>query len=217
MDVMIIYIDEAGRWPLAGPVYVWLVTLQGRVPLKGYKDSKKCTPKLREKLYAKAMKQKKIHRAAAKCDHSFIDKQWISTAIHTAICNGLEKLLMQFVHQEIIGLKNIIKHLGKKNIKLVLDGKYDFKLRSVLGVEVETIIQGDQKIPQIGLASIIAKVQRDAEMMKYHKKYPKYAFDQHKWYGTKLHCDRLAKHGPCKIHRKTFLQKPDNQQSLFSQ
>lgn len=87
---------------------------------------------------------------------------------------------MQFVHQEIIGLKNIIKHLGKKNIKLVLDGKYDFKLRSVLGVEVETIIQGDQKIPQIGLASIIAKVQRDAEMMKYHKKYPKYAFDQHK-------------------------------------
>lgn len=87
---------------------------------------------------------------------------------------------MKFVDKNIKGLKNIIKHLGKKNIKIVLDGKYDFKLRSVLGVEVETIVKGDDKVPQIGLASIIAKVQRDAEMINYHKKYPTYGFDQHK-------------------------------------
>jgi len=215
MEKITIYIDEVGRWPLAWPVTVWLVTLQGRVWLKDYKDSKKCTPELREKLYAQAMKQKNIYRATARCDHDFIDKQWISTAIHTAICNGLEELLMKLVDKNIKGLKNIIKYFGKKNIKIVLDGKYDFKLRSVLGVEVETIVKGDDKVPQIGLASIIAKVQRDAEMVNYHKKYPKYGFDQHKWYGTKLHRDALAQHGPCKIHRKSFLIKFNNQQSLF--
>lgn len=98
----------------------------------------------------------------------------------------------------------------------MLDGKYDFKLRAMLGVEVETVVDGDAKIPQIGMASILAKVERDREMMMYHKKYPKYRFDQHKGYGTQLHRDRLAKYGPCKIHRKSYLEKPDNQQPLFS-
>jgi len=87
---------------------------------------------------------------------------------------------MKFVDQEITGLKNIVKHIGKKNIKIMLDGKYDFKLRAMLGVEVITVIDGDAKVPQIGMASILAKVQRDAEMVKYHKKYPRYRFDQHK-------------------------------------
>lgn len=62
----------------------------------------------------------------------------------------------------------------------MLDGKYDFRLRKTLGVEVETIIHGDDIVPQISMASIIAKVERDAEMVAYHKKYPRYHFDQHK-------------------------------------
>lgn len=214
MKKITIYIDEAGRWPLAWPVYVWLVMLEGRVSLKGYRDSKKCTPALREKLYNQSTKHKHIHRATAKSQHDFIDTRWISLAIHTAICDGLEQLLMKFADKKVKGLKGIVKHIGPQNIKLVLDGKYDFKLRSVLGVEVETIVKGDDKVPQIGMASILAKVERDAEMMKYHKKYPRYLFDKHKGYGTQLHRDALMKHGPCKIHRKSFLTKQPLQQCL---
>ena len=217
MDFLTVYIDEVGRWPLAGPVYVWLVAQKKRIVLKGYKDSKKCTPELREKLYQKMINHKNIYRTTAKCDHDFIDKQGISCAIYTSIYKGLEELLMKFVDQEITGLKNIVKHIGKKNIKIMLDGKYDFKLRAMLGVEVITVIDGDAKVPQIGMASILAKVQRDAEMVKYHKKYSRYRFDQHKWYGTQLHRDRLAKYGPCRIHRKSYLTKPDNQQPLFQE
>lgn len=74
----------------------------------------------------------------------------------------------------------MIKDIGPENITLVLDGNHDFKLRKTLGIEVETIVHGDDLVPQISMASIIAKVERDAEMVTYHKKYPKYQFDKHK-------------------------------------
>lgn len=200
-----IYIDEVGRWPLAGPVYVWLVMTTENASLLGYRDSKKCTPKLREILYQKISTDKNIQRATAKCSHSFIDTKWISTAIHIAIIMGLEKLLLKHTKKGSVGIKDMIKHIGPKNIQLVLDGNHDFKIRNTLWIAVETIIKGDDKIPQIAMASIVAKVERDAEMVKYHKKYPAYLFDQHKWYGTLCHRQAIIKHGPCKIHRKTFL------------
>lgn len=205
--MMKIYIDEVGRWPLAGPVYVWLILLKGKISLKGYKDSKKCSPKLRGILYQRIIKEKNVCRTTAKCNHSFIDKQGISKAIHISIINGLEDLLSKQMKKNIIGLKNIIKDIGPENITLILDGNHDFKLRKTLGIAVETIIHGDDLIPQISMASIIAKVQRDAEMVDYHKKYPKYKFDQHKWYGTLLHRTALQQYGPCRIHRKTYLTK----------
>jgi len=205
--LMIIYIDEVGRWPLAGPVYVWLILIKGKVSFKGYKDSKKCTQKLREALYQRIIKEKNVHRTTAKCEHGFIDKYWISKAIHTAITKGLEDLLSKQIKEEIIGLKHIIKHIGSENIILVLDGNHDFKLRKTLGIEVATIIHGDDLIPQISMASIIAKVERDTEMIAYHKKYPKYGFNQHKWYGTLLHRTAIQQYGPCRIHRKSYLTK----------
>lgn len=207
MSKFVIYIDEVGRWPLAGPVYVWLVLLKAKISFKGYKDSKKCSAKLRETLYAKIAKEKNVQRVTAKCSHSFIDQQWISLAIHTAICKGLEELLSKQIKKKIVGLKNIIKYIGPKNIKLVLDGNHDFKLKKTLGIEVETIIHGDDLVPQISMASILAKVERDVEMVKYHKKYPKYEFDQHKWYGTLVHRMAIQKHGPCSIHRRSYLTK----------
>ncbi len=216
MERITIYIDEAGRGPLAWPVYVWLVALKKRIVLKGYRDSKQCSEILRERLYQKIVTHKNVYRTTAKCDHVFIDQQGISCAIHTSIHTWLEVILKNFVDENVRWLKNIIKQIGKKNIQIMLDGKYDFKLRAMLGVEVETVVDGDAKIPQIGMASILAKVERDREMQMYHKKYPKYGFDQHKGYGTQLHRDRLAKYGPCKIHRKSYLEKPDTQQSLFS-
>lgn len=104
----------------------------------------------------------------------------MSVAIQTAIVKGLEKLLSQEVPKDIVGIKNMIKYLGHQNIKLVLDGKFDFRLRKKLAIVVETIVHGDDLVPQISMASILAKVERDEEMVNYHKKYPQYGFDQHK-------------------------------------
>jgi ribonuclease HII len=128
-------------------------------------------------------------------------------------------LLQKILNKEHDSLKTLIAAIGHKHIKVVIDGKYDFKLRNTLHIEVETIVDGDAKIPQIGMASILAKVERDREMIQIHKKYPKYGFDKHKGYGTQIHRDRILQYGPCKIHRKSFLKKlyhSDNQQQLFS-
>lgn len=85
-----------------------------------------------------------------------------------------------YTKKKSTGIKNIIKTLGSENIIVVLDGNYDFKLRKTLGIKVKTIVHGDDLVPQISMASIIAKVERDAEMVAYHKKYPKYHFAAHK-------------------------------------
>ena len=88
-----------------------------------------------------------------------------------------------------------------------MDGNHDFKLRKTLGIEVQTIVHGDDLVPQISMASIIAKVERDAEMVAYHTKYPKYQFDKHKGYGTLVHRTAIQQYGPCRIHRKRYLTK----------
>lgn len=207
MKKLSIYIDEVGRWPLAGPVYVWLVLLTGKVSLFWYKDSKKCSPKLRETLYQKMLKEKNVRRVTAKCSHGCIDKKWLSSSIQAAIIKGLETLLAQYIQKDISGIKNIITHIGNKNITLILDGKFDFRLRKSLEIGVETIVHGDDLVPQISMASILAKVERDREMLKHHKKYPQYGFDQHKWYGTLAHRRAIQQYGPCAIHRKSFLTK----------
>lgn len=207
MQRFTLYVDEVGRWPLAGPVYVWLVLLTGKVSLRWYKDSKKCSPKLRETLYQKMLKEKNLCRVTAKSSHTYIDKKWLSLAIQTAIIKGIEALLAKQIQKNISGIKNIINHIGSKNITLIVDGKFDFRLRKTLGIDVETIIHGDDLVPQISMASILAKVERDREMVNYHKKYPQYGFDQHKWYGTLAHRRAIQHHGPCPIHRKSFLTK----------
>jgi ribonuclease HII len=87
----------------------------------------------------------------------------------------------------------------------MLDGNNDFGLRKKLNCEVETIIKGDDKIPAISAASIVAKVTRDVYMRLQHHKYPHYEFATHKGYGTKLHYEKLALHGQSPLHRKSFL------------
>ncbi len=207
MKAYTIYIDEVGRWPLAWPMYVGLVMLQGRVSLQWYKDSKKCSPALREQLYHKMLQEKHLSRVTAKCTAAYIDKSGISKSLQTAICTWLEKLFNQSLTLPTTRLHNIIKQLSPKNITLVIDGNYDFGLQKKLGVNVQTIIHGDDLVPQISMASILAKVERDTEMVRYHQKYPKYGFDKHKWYGTLQHRKALKKYGPCKIHRLSFLAK----------
>ena len=89
-----------------------------------------------------------------------------------------------------------------KNCEVFLDGGL-----YIQNLKFKIIIRGDEKIPAISLASIIAKVSRDRQMINLHKKYPKYGFEKHKGYGTKKHFKAIRKHGPSKIHRLTFLKK----------
>jgi ribonuclease HII len=93
------------------------------------------------------------------------------------------------------------------HIKLILDWNRDFGLRKMFPFwEIKTIISGDAKVKEIWMASIVAKVSRDHIMENLPKKYVKYNFDKHKWYGTKEHKELIEKHGPCDIHRKLFLK-----------
>ncbi len=90
---------------------------------------------------------------------------------------------------------------------VIIDGNHDFHLRKTLGIQTQNIIEGDKKVPQISMASILAKVARDREMIMYHDAYPHYGFDRHKGYGTQYHRQMVSQYGPCAIHRKTFLSR----------
>ncbi len=200
---MKIYIDEAGRGPLAGPVYVGLILEDGKSRksvFTKFGDSKQIAPKKREEIFD-GLKNSTIVWAYGDSSASYIDRRGIVKALQHAICKGLWKLSWQ---KWIIKV-DVLRHwLAKNNILLVLDGNHDFGLSKLLHVEVQTIIKWDSKVKQIGAASIVAKVLRDREMVRLHKKYPRYGFGKHMGYGTQLHRDAIQKYGPSKIHRKSF-------------
>ena len=179
----VIGIDEAGRGPLAGPVAVAAVAVAASLRiLKNIKDSKKLSAKKRE-IWRKIIKNN-FECHCAFISHKVIDKIGISRAT-------------------VLGVKKVLEKFSKKANLILLDGS----LKAPKKYKQKTIIKGDEKIPLISAASIIAKVSRDKKMLVFHKKFPKYCFDRHKGYGTKLHYKKLKKHGLCSIHRRTFLRK----------
>lgn len=223
----IIGIDEVGRGPLAGPVTVAAVaaTVNLKFRIKNLelnlrksdfqkltinnsdrksdfpilKDSKRLTPKQREIWFNCIKKHPKIFYAIASVSPKVIDRINISNAANLAAARALNKLLAT-------------SHLGlatRKNI--FLDGGLYIKTKTLMAngytLNPRTIIKGDEKIPAISLASIVAKVTRDRMMRKLHKKYPKYGFDRHKGYGTKKHFKMIRKYGLSPIHRKSFNSK----------
>jgi len=99
--------------------------------------------------------------------------------------------------------EGLLEKFDRKIGLVLLDGA----LRAPKNYKQKTIIKGDEKIPLISAASIIAKTARDKKMLVFHKKFPQYRFDKHKGYGTKLHYKKLKKHGLCEIHRKSYLKK----------
>ncbi len=197
----IIGIDEVGRGPLAGPVTVAAVLLTA--DLKTYKlknlktplrDSKKLNPKQRESWFV-FIKQQKIPYATANVFPKTIDKINISKAANLAATKALYKLIINN------------KQLKTDNLKILLDGglRVNPNSKTKKFKNIKTIIRGDEKIPAIALASIVAKVRRDKYMGEIHKKFPQYDFKKHKGYGTKIHYKLLKKNGSSKIHRKSFL------------
>ncbi|MFA5747715.1 MAG: ribonuclease HII [Candidatus Absconditabacterales bacterium] len=225
---MKIYIDEVGRGPLAGPLYVGLIlTLQNIKKNKLFQDSKKLTEKKRELAFTAIQKledDSKILYSTGITNNKEIDKYGVTKSINLAITRGIFNLLKKlneiypksntkdiFKQNKItyLELKKLIQIFSKyfKHFpQLIIDGNHDFNLKKDLGINTKTIIKGDEKIIQISMASIVAKVCRDNFMQKIHKKYPKYLFNKHKGYGSLLHRNLIKKNGICLQHRKLFLK-----------
>lgn len=192
----IIGVDEVGRGPLAGPVTVGAVLIPRdfEFPKIGPKDSKKLSQKKREEWFLYARGHNNILYTTASISSSIIDKINISKATLLAVERALGKLF-----QINNGYHSLLR-IG--DVEVLLDGL----LRAPKEYKQKTIIRGDEKVPVISLASIIAKVTRDAYMVKTSEKYPQYGFENHKGYGTKKHYEAIKKYGAIDIHRKSFLK-----------
>lgn len=209
---MKLFIDEAGRWPLAWPMHVGIILPLKKFDKNKFKDSKKLSEKQREELFSHIEKLQsgwKILFTIASVSNTEIDKLGMTKALNLAIKRGIYQILF-WTNKKGVSKKEVEKWQKETwdNIELIIDWNNKFWLDKDLVINVETIIKWDDKIKEISMASILAKVSRDRIMEnEMDKKYPKYNFKKHKWYWTKEHRDAILKYGPCKIHRKLFLRK----------
>ena len=174
-------VDEVGRGSLIGPVYAAAVILNDSINKKILKDSKKISKDKREKL-SKLIKKKST---------------W---SIGRASVKEIEKL--NILRASLLAMKRAIIKLKKKPELVLVDGNM---LPSIKNYNLKYIIRGDEKIPSISAASIIAKVARDKFISNLAKKFKRYGWDTNFGYGTKKHLIALKKFGATKHHRKTFL------------
>ncbi len=177
-------VDEAGRGPLAGPVYAAAVILPDDCVIDGLNDSKKLTEAKRKKLY-----------------DVIIDK-----AVAYCIANASVEEIEQFniLEATFIAMNRAIDGLSKSADYALIDGN---RVPRNIKIPCETVIGGDAKSFSIAAASILAKVSRDRYIVELDEKYPQYNFKKHKGYGTKEHVEAILKYGPCEIHRLSFLTK----------
>ena len=180
---MICGVDEAGRGPLAGPVCAAAVILPAGLVIDGLDDSKKLSDKRRRELFP-IIKESALAYGIAFASETEIDNINILQATFFAMERALQQL-------EI-----------KPELALI-----DGNRTKDFGIPVETVVHGDSRSASIAAASVLAKVTRDDFMLEMAQKYPEYLFDVHKGYGTKAHCAAILEHGPCPIHRTTFLKK----------
>ena len=209
----VVGLDEAGRGPLAGPVVAGAVIIKNLKSIlnepifKKVKDSKMLSAEQREEIYNYFKKNSGIEWGIGIVSEKVIDKINILEATKLAMEKAIKDLELSFPRkrESMVGLSKlwIPSQAGNDTMKveyLLIDG--NFKINSL--ILQKSIAKADQKVFSCALASIFAKVTRDGIMQKEHKKYPKYGFNQHKGYGTDFHFKMLKKHGPCKIHRKSF-------------
>jgi len=173
-------VDEVGRGSLVGPVYAAAVILKKNLDKKKLKDSKKLTKKNREIL------EKYIKK----------NSYW---SIGSASLKEIEKL--NILNASLLAMKRAIKKLKKKPTLVLIDGN---KVPKIKNYNLKYVIKGDEKIPEISAASIIAKVSRDRLITKMSKKYIRYSWNKNAGYGTKDHLSAIKKFGITKHHRKTF-------------
>jgi ribonuclease HII len=184
-DADICGVDEAGRGPLAGPVVAAAVILDPERPIEGLRDSKLLTELQRVRLAGEIRRKAKAF-AVASASHREIDGINILQASLLAMERAVFRL-------------RLVPHLIR------VDGRQipSFHERARI-YRAEPVIDGDNLVPVISAASILAKVCRDRLMRRLHRRYPQYGFDQNKGYATAAHLRALAAFGPCAIHRATF-------------
>ena len=180
MKKIIAGVDEVGRGSLIGPVYAAAVILKERIDKKKLKDSKKLSKKNREILEV------------------YIKKNCI-WAIGSASLKEIEKY--NILNASLLAMKRAIIKLKKKPEQILIDGN---KVPKIKNYNLKYVVKGDQKIPEISAASIIAKVSRDRLIKKMSKKYIRYFWNKNAGYGTKDHLSAIKKFGITKHHRKTF-------------
>lgn len=176
-------VDEAGRGPLAGPVFAAAVILPRGYVIDGVNDSKKLTEKKREQLYSK------------------IKEQSLAYCVASASVDETDEI--NILNATFLAMTRAVSGLQVKADFALVDGN---RLPS-LEIDAKAVVKGDALSESIAAASILAKVERDHFMLNLANEYPNYAFEKHKGYGTKLHIEMIKKYGASNVHRKTFLKK----------
>lgn len=173
-------VDEAGRGPIAGPVYAAAVVLDPARPIRGLKDSKLLAASRREVL-------SEAIRARAR-------------AWHVAWASVEEIDRLNILGAALLAMQRAVEGLGFQPEETLVDGNR----LPILACPARCIVDGDALHPVISAASILAKTARDAEMQRLHERFPQYRFDQHKGYATREHLELLQRYGACEIHRRSF-------------
>ena len=174
-------VDEAGRGPLAGPVYAAAVILDPARRVNGLADSKVLDPARREILAAR------------------IKDRAIAWSIAFATVEEIDRL--NIFHASMLAMRRAVQGLRVRPDEAWIDGN---SRPGGLDCEALAFVDGDARHKPISAASILAKTARDAEMTALHDRYPEYRFDRHKGYATPEHLEALGRVGPCEIHRRSF-------------
>ncbi len=173
-------VDEAGRGPLAGPVFAAAVILDPAKPIAGLRDSKKLSPTRRDEL-ALIIQRDALAWSIAQCSAAEIDA-------------------LNILQATMLAMRRAIEGLSVAPTLALIDGNRC----PVTTIRTEAIVKGDDKVIEISAASILAKPARDALLLEMHARYPQYGFDQHKGYPTALHLARLREHGVTPEHRRSY-------------
>ena len=176
--------DEAGRGPLAGPVFAAAVILPKDFHHPLLNDSKKMTEKSRNIL------------------RPIIEREAVAWAVEEVSAEEIDTI--NILNASITGMQRAVLKLDVKPDFLLIDGN---RFKPLKGYEHQCIVKGDATYASIAAASVLAKTYRDEYMRRLAQEYPQYGFEKHKGYGTKLHTDMILEHGPSLIHRKSFLKK----------
>ncbi len=179
-DDVVCGVDEAGRGPLAGPVFAAAVILDPARPITGLRDSKKLSEAQRDAL-AIAIRERALAWCIAQSSEQEIDK-------------------INILQATMLAMRRAVEGLRVQPTLALIDGNRC----PVMAVRSEAIVKGDDKVEAISAASILAKTARDAALMELHRIYPQYAFDQHKGYPTALHLELLKQHGVSPVHRRSY-------------
>lgn len=176
-------VDEAGRGPLAGPVCAAAVILPEGLEIPGLTDSKKLSDKRRRELFP------------------VIQEQAIAYGIGWASEREIDEI--NILQATFLAMNRAMEAMGVVPDLALVDGNRD----PGFSVPVRTVVKGDSLSANIAAASVLAKVSRDNAMLELAQTYPDYGFEIHKGYGTRAHYEALREHGPCRIHRMSFLKK----------